>query len=119
MFIRQNWIKLSVFAYVVCILTYNFFGTASSSWTHFYYTYEKGFAALCIAYSFKEAKTLVDKLFINFHLITMIGTWLFFILCSFNNDYWVYHQTILVSTLILASFGSLCVLWFMIRRSLK
>lgn len=115
MSISKNWIKLSVFAYVVCVLTYNFFGTASMGWTHFYYTYEKGFAALCIAYSFQEVKTLVDRLFINFQLITMVGTWLFFVVCSFKDEWWVHHQTILISTMILAMFGSLIVLWYMLK----
>lgn len=116
---RDNWIKWSVTLYVGCILTYNFFGTASPAWTNFYYTVEKGFIVFCLSYSLKESKTLIDKLFINYSLITTTGTWLFFIAASFHEPLWVYHQTILVSTLIIATFGSLIVLWYMIRRALK
>lgn len=117
--VKANWIKLSVTLYVICILTYNFFGTNSTAWTNFYFTYEKGFAAMCIAYSFQETKTLIDKLFINFALMTQIGTWLFFFIASFQEELWVRHQTVLVSTLIASTFGSLFVLRAMLRRILK
>jgi len=117
--IRNNWVKLSVTLYVICILTYNFFGTNSTAWTNFYFTFEKGFAATCIAYSFQESKTLIDKLFINFALITQIGTWLFFIIASFQDDLWIYHQTVLVSTLIIATFGSIFALWHILSRYIK
>lgn len=113
--VRENWIKISVGLYVSCILTYNFFGTASPAWTNFYYTMEKGFAVFCIAYSFQESKTLIDKLFINYALITQVGTWLFFIAASFQDKLWVYHQSVLVSTMIIGLFGSLIALYWMIK----
>lgn len=112
--LKKNWIKGSIGAYVICILSYNFFGKPTTAWTDWYYTYEKGFAFLSTLWSIQKP-TLSDRLFIDFARITQCGTWIFFILCSFNTPLWVYHQTVIVSTLIAASFGTVCVQYHLIK----
>jgi len=102
----------------MCILSYNFFGKETMGWTNFYYTFEKGFAFLSTLWYVKGTPNLSDRLFIDFARITQCGTWIFFILCSFNEPWWVYHQTVLVSTLILASFGSIIVQHYLITKRL-
>lgn len=112
--LKRTWIKGSVGVYVICILTFNFFGKASVGWTDFYYTFEKGFAFLSTLWPLQKP-TLSDRLFIDFARFTQFGTWMFFILCSFNTPMWVYHQTFICSVLIIASFGSVCVQYHLIK----
>lgn len=116
--IKGKWIKLSVAAYVMCLLWYNFFGTSSPGYTNFYYTAEKGFAFLSLCFDYNKDR-LTDKLFIDFARTLQLGTWAFFIMCSFMNEWWVYHQTFVVSIIILSTFGSLFVFYLTIRRKFK
>lgn len=115
--IRRFWIKGSIVTYAICVLSYNFFGKPTLGWTDWYYTYEKGFAFLSTMWSI-EKHTLSDRLFIDFARITQCGTWMFFILCSFNSPTWVYHQTAIVSTIIIACFGSILAQYYIIRSRL-
>lgn len=112
--LKRTWIKGSVGMYVVCILTFNFFGKSTVAWTDFYYTFEKGFAFLSTLWPL-EKQTLSDRLFIDFARVTQCGTWIFFILCSFNTPLWVYHQTVIMSVLVFASFGSLLAQYYLIK----
>ena len=112
--VKKYWIKGSVVTYVACLLGYNFFGKSTTGWTDFYYTFEKGFAFLSTMWSVQQ-HDLSDRLFIDYARITQCGTWIFFILCSFNTPWWVYHQTFLVSILIASSFGTVCVNYWLIK----
>lgn len=116
--IRDHWIKGSVTVYVICVVGYNFLGKATMGWTDFYYTFEKGFAFLSTLFHIQKP-TLSDRIFIDYARFTQGGTWMFFILASFNNPLWVYNQTVTISTLILASFGTVCVQWYVMKNLLK
>lgn len=108
------WIKGSVTLYVICIVSYNFFGKNTVGWTDFYYTFEKGMAFLSSLWGFKE-HTLSDRLFIDYSRFLQFLTFCFFILCSFNDSLWVYHKTAMVSFLVLSSFGTVIVQYSLIK----
>lgn len=112
--LKESWIKLSVAGYVACVVSYNFFGKSTVGWTDFYYTFEKGFAFLSTMWHIQKP-SISDRLFIDYARITQCGTWIFFILCSFNTSMWVYHQTVLISVLVLASFGSVIAQYYLIK----
>jgi len=61
--------------------------------------------------------TLSDRIFIDYARFTQAGTWAFFIICSFNEKLWVYNQTVIVSVLIMASFGTVCVQHYLIKET--
>lgn len=115
--LKRIWIKGSVALYVMCILSYNFFGRNTIGWTDFYYTFEKGFAFISTMW-FTQKHTLSDRMFIDFARITQCGTWVFFILCSLNTPMWVYNQKVIMSVLIIASFGTVLVQHQLIRSKL-
>jgi len=105
---KRYWIKSSITLYVFCVVGYNFFGKNTVAWTDFYYSMEKGMAFFSTMWGLNK-QTLSDRLFIDFARIMQCGTWIFFILCSFHNSFWVYNQRVTMAILILASFGSVIV----------
>lgn len=108
-------LRLTVLGYTMCILAYNFLGTASPAWTNFYYTFEKGFTVLALCYQYNKDE-FIDKLFIDYARFLNIGMWSFFLVCSINEKAVVYNLTVLVSVIIASTFGSLIVLYRYIRR---
>ena len=108
------WIKGSVTLYVLCVVGYNFFGKATMGWTDFYYTFEKGMAFLSTMWGVNH-QSLSDRLFIDYARFLQFLTFCFFILCSFNDSLWVYNKTAMVSFLVLSSFGTVCVQYFLIK----
>lgn len=114
--LKRIWIKSSITLYVACVIGYNFFGKNTIGWTDFYYSFEKGMAFLSTMWGTQE-HTLSDRAFIDFARITQCGTWIFFILCSFNTPLWVYNQKAIMSILILACFGSVIVQYQLIKSS--
>lgn len=116
--IKGIWLRFSVILYTICIVWYNIFGTSSVAHTNAYYTFEKGFTFLALFFDYSKSST-EDKLFIDYSRILQCGIWGFFILCSFNDNLWVYHQTILFTSILFASFGSLFVTYLTKRRSFR
>lgn len=112
--IRANWIPITTAGYTVCILLFNFFGTASPLWTHFFYTYEKGFVFAALLFNVKEQKTLLDKLCIGWSVRTTAGTWLFFVVAAFHPAIEDSHLTVLVSTIIVSTLLSILCFYRMV-----
>ena len=116
--VKGIWLRLSIIIYTICIVWYNIFGTASVGHTNFYYTFEKGFTLLALFFDYSKSTT-DDKIFIDYSRILQFGIWFFFVICLINEDLWIYHQTTLFISVLLAAFGSLFVTYITKRRALK